>query len=86
MKQYMIKLLTILTNVLTDNLLKLGEDKVFDFVKRITCQTRKKRDLFFSNLEAYVPVCSSQSSVEEIAASVGCSLLKELAFKFLTYL
>ena len=36
-------------------------------------------------LSEFIPSSSATDSVEKSAISYGCSLLKELAFKFLTY-
>ena len=38
-----------------------------------------------NSLDASIPISQAQDPVEKNAFSYGCSLLKELAFKFLTY-
>lgn len=79
----MLKLLTILTNILVSNLLLVNVSGTSTFVTALVNCIRQGGNV--SSLEAYIPQCTSKSSSEEIAFSLGCSLLKEFAFKFLTY-
>lgn len=88
----MLKLLAILTNILVSNLLALkshGHDPtpfirlLVESLSRENCAEIK---LQLNSLAHQIP-CSTaiEDSLEKNAMSYGCSLLKELAFKFLTY-
>lgn len=95
MTQYMLKMLTIMTNILVGNLIALqtqaqaGAIDVHTFVDSlVVCLTQpacKEIRTKLNDLDVAIPQSVSQDSVEKNALSYGCSLLKELAFKFLTY-
>ena len=87
-------MLTILTNKLVSNLITLqtscGENlDVTGFVSQLVVSLTQNRCNQIRNklyeLEELIPQSGSNDSVEKNACSFGCSLLKELAFKFLTY-
>ena len=91
MTQYMLKMLTILTNILVTNLIAINSDSsvVGGFIDQVVvCLTQSacpKIRARLNELDSVIPKAKAQDSVEAIATSYGCSLLKELAFKFLTY-
>ena len=102
MTQYMLKMLTILTNILVSNLIALSvkspaQDVTAYIGELLACLTQKQCSeikLRLNSLDQLIPRAdkktagegSDQDTVVEMnALSYGCSLLKELAFKFLTY-
>jgi predicted nuclease of predicted toxin-antitoxin system len=76
MTQYMLKLLTILTNILISNLQLIEKDTANKFLSQIITAIKKSP-------EALQIV--QLPSVSDEALFVGLSLLKELNFKFITY-
>lgn len=87
----MLKLLAILTNILVSNLVALksyGLDPasfiglLVQSLSRLNCSEIK---LQLHSLANKIPSSTSSDTLEKSALSYGCSLLKELAFKFLTY-
>lgn len=94
MTQYMLKMLTILTNILVSNLIALSvrspaQDVTAYIGELLACLTQKQCSeikLRLNSLDQAIPRADSSNVAVEInALSYGCSLLKELAFKFLTY-
>ena len=94
MTQYMLKMLTILTNILVTNLANLelqhpDEIHVSSFISQVVNSLTQKRcpdiKLGLNALSAAIQTASVGDSDEKNASNYGCSLLKELAFKFLTY-
>lgn len=87
MTQYMLKLLTILSNILITHLLVLDAGKTDAFVAGLgqAIKETKCGETSLNAVNSLVPACPSSASNEQIAMTLGCSLLKELAFKFVTY-
>jgi hypothetical protein len=42
-------------------------------------------EISLAGIDSLIPVCKDPNSNEQIALTLGCALLKEFAFKFLTY-
>lgn len=76
MTQYTLKLLTILSNILVTNLQKLDEARIEQYVMSLLAALRDS----MTALQLVRPLES-----KEEAFFVGCSLLKELAFAFVSY-
>lgn len=72
----MLKLLTILTNILVSNLLIMNSVTTQQYLQMIVTALRKSPDVLQT---------VSVPQVTEEALFVGFSLLKELGFKFITY-
>ena len=97
MAQYMLKMLTIFTNILVTNLIDLqlqrakdGEQLgVIGFVQKLVhCLTQDDYQNIISKLhqlDAEIPTSTPRDSISKNACSYGCSLLKEFSFKYLTY-
>jgi len=97
MTQYMLKMLTILTNFLVSNLIALQLRKTksnehleaLSFISELVVSLNQPKcdDMRakLSNLDRSIPISASNDTIERNALSYGCSLLKELAFKFVTY-
>jgi len=76
MTQYMLKLLTILTNILISNLQIIDKEVTNRLVGQVMTALKKSP-------EAIQTV--KLPDVSDEALFVGLSLLKELSFKFITY-
>ena len=87
MTQYMLKLLTILSNILVTNLQAIDANATENFVLGLlqTMKETKLSEISLSNADSLIPICPAKASKETIALTLGFSLLKELTFKFLTY-
>lgn len=93
MTQYMLKMLTILTNILVSNLIELGQKSrdldVPGFINELVASLTQKRcpqiKLSLNALSGALVDAQESDCIEKKAFNYGCSLLKELAFKFLTY-
>lgn len=77
MTQYLLKLLTILSNILVSNMQLLDSAQTEKYVTQLITALKDSS----SALQNIRPL-ESQS---QDAFFVGCSLLKELAFAFVTY-
>ena len=78
MTKYMLKLLTILSNILVSNLLILDAIRTDSYVSTLTSALK---DSPLKKIQTIRPLDSSNSD----AFFVGCSLLKELAFTFVSH-
>ena len=89
----MLKMLTILTNILVGNLITLPKVIEPNFVRGfvnslVDCMRQPAYSDIRSKLnelDAAIPITSPSDSIVRNALSYGCSLLKELAFKFVSY-
>ena len=72
----MLKLLTILTNILISNLQLIDKDTANQFLSQIITAIKKSPNAL---QKVKLPTVSDE------ALFVGLSLLKELSFKFITY-
>lgn len=76
MTQYMLKLLTILTNILISNLQLINKETLNPFLTQIISAMKRSPDALQT---VKLPEVSNE------ALYVGFSLLKELSFNFITY-
>jgi hypothetical protein len=83
----MLKLLTILSNILVTNLQALDSLKTEIFVESLIAQLKltKGGDISLKNVDSLVPELNEKATSEQVALTLGFQLLKELAFKFITY-
>lgn len=83
----MLKLLTILSNILVTNLQALDAFKTEIFVMGLIAQIKATQsgDISLNSVNSLVPECNEKSPSEQVALTLGFQLLKELAFKFITY-
>jgi hypothetical protein len=83
----MLKLLTILSNILVTNLQALDALKTEIFVMGLIAQIKatKSGDISLNSVNSLVPECNEKSPSKQVALTLGFQLLKELAFKFITY-
>ena len=79
----MIKLLTILSSFLVSHLIALDPVMAHNFVVQVAHAMLQPNGAL---RHLPVPRCDDESNPEKLAFTIGCTLLKELAFKVVTYL